>query len=133
MMAELNEGAIKLLTEGKNRATIVTLMPDGSPQASVVWIDSDGENVVFNTAEGRLKTNNMRRDPRVASVVTHADNAFQQLTVRGRVVEITTEGADDHIDTLAKKYLGLDSYPNRTPGEQRLIVKIAPERVGGMG
>ncbi|MCH7744651.1 MAG: PPOX class F420-dependent oxidoreductase [Chloroflexi bacterium] len=132
-MAKLNEGAIKLLTEGKNIATIVTLMPDGSPQASVVWIDSDGENVVFNTAEGRLKTNNMRRDPRVAIVVTHADNAFQQLTVRGRVVEITTEGADDHIDTLAKKYLGLDSYPNRTPGEQRLIIRIAPERVGGMG
>ena len=132
-MAKLNEGAIKLLTEGKNIATIVTLIPDGSPQASVVWIDSDGENVVFNTAEGRLKTNNMRRDPRVAIVVTHADNAFQQLTVRGRVVEITTEGADDHIDTLAKKYLGLDSYPNRTPGEQRLIIRIAPERVGGMG
>ena len=132
-MAKLNESAIKLLTEGKNVATIVTLMPDGSPQASVVWIDYDGEHVIFNTAEGRLNTNNLRRDPRVAVVVTHAHNAFQQLTVRGRVVEITTEGADDHIDRLSKKYLGLDSYPNRSPDEQRLIVKIAPDRVGGMG
>ncbi len=132
-MAELNESALKLLREGKNIATIVTLMPDGSPQASVVWIDYDGKNVVFNTAEGRVKTNNMRRDPRVAIVVTHADNMFEQLTVRGRVVEITTEGADDHIDGLAKKYLGLDSYPNRIPGEQRVIVKVAPERIGGMG
>ena len=132
-MAKLNESAVKLLTEGKNVATIVTLMPDGSPQASVVWIDYDGEHVIFNTAEGRLKTNNFLRDPPVAVVVTPTDNAFHALPSRGRCRDVHTAGADDHIDRLSKKYLGLDSYPNRSPDEQRLIVKIAPERVGGMG
>lgn len=125
-MSKLSADAIRLLREGKNMATIATIMPDGSPQATVVWIDTDGENVIFNTAEGRVKTNNLRRDPRVAVSVLNADNPYEQITIRGRVTDITTEGADDHINALAKKYLGLDEYPNRTQGEQRIIVTITP-------
>ena len=122
----------KQLAEAKNFATVATLMPDGSPQASVVWLDTDGELLIFNTAEGRIKSRNMRRDPRVAIAVHNAEQPYQQAMIRGRVVEITADGADDHIDKLAKKYLGLDKYPYRQPGEQRLIVKIAAEKVGLM-
>ncbi len=129
-MAELTDLARKLLGEGKNFGTVATLMKDGSPQNTVIWVDTDGTNVVFNTAEGRLKTNNMRRDDRVAVSVFNAENPYEQVYIRGRVVEITPEGADAHIDAMAKKYLGADSYPFRQPGETRLIVKVAPERVG---
>ena len=122
----------KQLAEAKNFATVATLMADGSPQASVVWLDTDGELLIFNTAEGRIKSRNMRRDPRVAIAVHNAEQPYQQAMIRGRVVEITADGADDHIDKLAKKYLGLDKYPYRQPGEQRLIVKIAAEKVGLM-
>ena len=122
----------KKLAEGKNFATVATLMADGSPQASVVWLDTDGELLIFNTAEGRIKPRNMRRDPRVAIAVHNAEQPYQQAMIRGSVVEITAEGADAHIDKLAKKYLGLDEYPYRQPGEQRLIIKIAPDKVGLM-
>ena len=122
----------KKLAEGKNFATVATLMADGSPQASVVWLDTDGEFLIFNTAEGRIKPKNMRRDPRVALTVHNAEQPYQQAMIRGRVVEITGEGADEHINKLAKKYMGVDEYPYRQPGEQRLIVKIAPDKVGVM-
>lgn len=131
-MAELTEEARKLLGEGKNFATIATLMSDGSPQATVVWIDTDGKHVIFNTADGRVKTDNLRKDPRIAVAVTNAENPYNQITIRGRVVEMTHEGAEAHIDGLAKKYLGVDSYPGRKEGEQRVIVKIAPDSVGRM-
>jgi len=128
-MAELTELAIRL-PRGKNLATIATLMKDGSPQASVVWIDTDGNHVIFNTADGRIKTNNLRRDGRVAVAVVNAENPYEQALIRGRVVEMTHEGADAHIDAMAKKYLDTDSYPARNPAEVRVIVKIAPDRVG---
>lgn len=125
-MSKLSADALRLLGEGKNLATVATIMPDGSPQATVVWIDTDGEHVIFNTAEGRVKTNNLRRDPRAAVAIVNADNPYEQVTIRGRVVEFTHEGANAHIDALAKKYLGLDEYPHRNPNERRVIVKIAP-------
>ena len=132
-MAKLPELALKLLTEGRNFGTVATLMRDGSPHATVVWVDSDGEHVIFNTAEGRNKTKNLRRDPRVAVAVVNSENPYQQLTVRGHVVHMTHEGADDHIDMLAKKYLGVDRYPYRSAGEKRVIVKIVPDHVGMSG
>ena len=132
-MAKLPELALKLLTEGRNFGTVATLMSDGSPHATVVWVDSDGEHVIFNTAEGRTKTKNLRRDPRVAVAVANSENPYQQLTVRGHVVQMTHEGADNHIDLLAKKYLGVDKYPYRSAGEKRVIVKIAPDHVGTSG
>jgi PPOX class probable F420-dependent enzyme len=106
-----------------------TLMPDGSAHASPVWVDVEGDSIVINSAEGRVKDKNMRRDPRVAVSVVHPDNPYQHLTVRGRVAEITKEGADDHIDRMAKKYLGKDTYPFRKPGEVRVIYRIEPQTV----
>jgi len=122
----------KQLLAGKNFATVATLMPSGAPQASVVWIDVEGDTIVFNTAEGRVKPNNMRRDARVAIAVHNAENPYQQAMIQGHVAEMTNEGADAHIDAMANKYMGVDSYPFRQEGEVRLIVKIAADKVALM-
>ena len=131
-MATLPEPVRKLIEE-PNVGHLATLMPDGSPQSTAVWVDTDGEYVLVNTAQGRQKPRNLGRDPRVAISVVDRTNPYRQATIRGRVVETTHEGADAHIDRLAKKYLGQDTYPFRQPGEQRLLLKIAPTRVGSMG
>ena len=116
--------------EGKNFAHLVTLMPDGSPQASPVWVDLHGDTILVNSAEGRVKTNNVRRDPRVALSIIDADEPYGGVVMaRGVVKNVTTEGADDHIDKLAKKYLGKDEYPWKSPDEQRVIFEIVPEQV----
>jgi PPOX class probable F420-dependent enzyme len=114
-------------------ASLGTLMPDGSPQVTPVWCDFDGEHVIVNSAKGRQKDKNIRRDPRVALAVIDPDNPYRYLEIRGRVAEITEQGADAHIDKMAKKYLGADKYPYRQPGEQRVMYKIQPERVSTMG
>ena len=128
---ELPELAKNLLA-GKNFATIATLMPSGAPQASVIWIHVEGDTIVFNTAEGRIKPNNMRRDARVAIAVHNMENPYQQAMIQGRVTDMVHDGADDHIDAMAKKYMGVDSYPFRQEGEQRVIVKVAADKVGLM-
>jgi PPOX class probable F420-dependent enzyme len=125
---QISPGVRKLL-EGKNFANIATVMPDGSPQVTPVWVDFDGTHILVNTADGRQKPRNLRRDPRVAVSVYNQENPYSYVQVRGRVVDITVNGADAHIDKMAKKYMGQDTYPFRTPTEQRLILKIAPERV----
>lgn len=127
-MASIPESAKRLL-EGKTFAHIATLMPDGSPQVTPVWIDHEGDTIVFNTVEGRLKHKNLKRDGRVAISVVDNENPYAALIIRGKVTEMTTEGADDHIDALAKRYLGADKYPFARPGEVRVIVKIEPEKV----
>lgn len=119
----------KHLFENKDFAHVATLNGDGSPQVSAVWIGLDGDDVTFNTAEGRLKTNNLRRDARVAISIAGQENPYENLIIQGKVVEMTHDGADEDIDALAKRYLDADSYPFRQPGEQRLIVKIEPEKV----
>jgi PPOX class probable F420-dependent enzyme len=108
-------------------------MRDGRPQVSPVWCDFDGTCVRINSAKGRVKDRNMRRDPRVTLAIQDPDNPYRYLEVRGRVVNITEEGADAHIDSLAKKYLGVDKYPNRQPGEIRVIYTIQPEHAAVMG
>ncbi len=125
-MAKLTELARELLTTGKNFAVVTTLMRDGAPQASVVWVEADEDFIIFNTAEGRTKTRNMRRDPRIAIAIWDAQNPYRQSMIRGRVVSITKEGADECIDRLSQKYLG-KPYPFRRPGEERLTVKVAAE------
>jgi len=130
-MIELPDLAKRLL-DGKNFATVATLMGDGRPQATVVWIHTEGSHIVFNTAEGRVKPRNMRRDARVAIAVFDMENPYQQAMIQGRVVAMEHEGAEEHIDAMAKKYMDLDSYPFRKEGEQRVIVKIAPEKVALM-
>jgi len=98
-----------------------------------VWVDFDGRHVRVNTARGRVKDRNLKKDPRVALSVQDPENPYRYVQVQGRVTEMIEQGADDHIDSLAKKYMGKDKYPGRKAGEVRVIVKIAPERVQGMG
>lgn len=120
------------ILDKKAFAHLATLMKDGSPQVSPVWVDQKDGYVVINSAEGRAKDRNVKRDARVALSVTDPDNPYRALMIRGRVVKIETAGADAHIDAMAKKYLGVDSYPYRQPGEKRVIYTVAPERVSAM-
>ena len=114
-------------------ASLATLMPDGSPQVTPVWVDLDGSQVIVNSAKGRQKDKNIRRDTRVALAVIDPENPYRYLEIRGPVVEITEQGADAHIDKMAKKYLGADKYPYRQPSEERVMYKIQPEHVNVMG
>ena len=114
-------------------ADLATILPDGSPQVTPVWFDTDGETIRVNTAKGRWKDRNMRRDARVALAIMDPANPYKHLQIRGRVERITEDGADAHIDRLAKKYLGADTYPFRQPGEVRVIYVVRPERVTTMG
>lgn len=132
MSATIPQEFRDLLTK-KAFAHLATIMPDGSPQVTPVWIDFDGGHVRINSAKGRIKDKNMRRNGRVALAIQDPDNPYRYLAVRGRVEEITETGADAHIDSLTKKYLGQDRYPHRQPGEVRVIYRIRPERVSTMG
>jgi PPOX class probable F420-dependent enzyme len=110
-------------------AHLATLNADGSPQVTPVWVDFDGTHVVVNTARGRVKAKNLEREPRVALSIADPENPYRYLGIQGRVVNMNENGGDAHIDKMAKKYLGKDTYPFRAPGEVRVIVKIAPEKV----
>jgi PPOX class probable F420-dependent enzyme len=133
-MATIPESHLDLFAfEKRAFGHLATLMPDGSPQVTPVWIDFDGTHVLVNSARGRQKDLNMRRDPRVAIEVSDPENPYRYVQIRGRVVEITEEGADEHIDRLAKKYRGLERYPYRAPGEVRVLYKILPQRVTVFG
>jgi PPOX class probable F420-dependent enzyme len=132
-MAEKIPDQFADLMSKKIFAGLATLMPNGAPQVTPVWIDYDGEHVIFNTAAGRQKDKNLQREPRVSLMLVDTDNPYRYLEIRGRVVERTVEGADDHINKMAKKYLGQDVYPFRAPGEVRVIYKIAPERFNSLG
>jgi PPOX class probable F420-dependent enzyme len=114
-------------------ASLGTLMPDGKPQVTPVWVDFDGQHVIFNSAKGRQKDCNVRRDPRVAMAIVDPDNPYRYMEIRGKVAEITEQGADEHIDKMAKKYLDVDKYPYRQPGEVRVMYKIRPEHTTTMG
>jgi PPOX class probable F420-dependent enzyme len=114
-------------------AYLGTIMPDGSPQVTPVWIDYDGKNILFNSAKGRVKDKNVRRDPRVTVSVSDPANPYSYFEVRGRVVSITEQGASEHIDKMAQKYLGQPKYPWASPTEQRLIYAIEPQHVSSMG
>ena len=108
-------------------AHVCTINADGSPQTSPVWLSREGAVTCLNSAEGRRKIANMRRDPRVAISIIDAANPYRYVELRGRVIEMTHKGADAHIDQLAKDYLGVDAYPYRSPGEQRVLIRIAVE------
>ena len=114
-------------------ASLATVMPNGHPQVTPVWVDYDGTHVLVNTAKGRVKDRNMKRDPRVSLAIIDPDNPYHYLEVRGRVIDITEQGADEHIDKMARKYLGQDKYPFRQPGEVRVLYKITPEKFSSMG
>ena len=132
MAASIPE-AYKDLFQKKAFANLATLMADGRPQVTPVWCDFDGSHIRINSAKGRVKDKNMRRNKKVALSIVDPDNAYRHLAVQGEVVEITEQGADAHINGLAKKYLGKDQYPYRQPGEVRVTYKIRPDRVTQMG
>ncbi len=114
-------------------AHLSTLMKDGSPQSTPVWVEYDGRNILFNSALGRVKDKNVRRDPRVALSIMDPANPYRYLEIRGRVVEITQQGSNEQIDRLSQKYLGKPKYPFAQPGEVRVTYKIAPEKVSSLG
>jgi PPOX class probable F420-dependent enzyme len=128
-MSERVEGRGEELLKDKNFCNVATLSSDGSVHAVPVWVDVKDGQPLLNTAEGRAWPRNLERDPRVTLTVQNMQNPYEYLEVRGRMAERTHEGADEHIDQLAKKYMGVEEYPLRQPGEQRVIIRIAPERV----
>lgn len=121
------------LFDKKAFGSLGTLMPDGSPQVTPVWVDREGDTVLVNTARGRQKDKNIQHDPRVSITLIDPENPYRYLEIRGRVVATTEKGAKDHIDKMAKKYLGVDKYPYAQPGEVRMLLRIQPERVSSMG
>lgn len=129
MAAKLNEEQIALLRKPLI-AHVATVMPDGRPQSTPVWIDTDGQAVIFNTAKGRVKHRNIERNPAVAISLVDDQNPYHMVEIRGDA-ELVDEGADDHINAMAKKYLNEDKYPFRQPGEERVIVRVRPRAVTG--
>lgn len=126
----LTEPVIKIIKD-KNFAFLGTIMKDGRPQVSPIWIDIDDNNniILFNTAQGRIKHKNISRDPRVSLSLVDKNNPYSMVTIQGTIIEQTTIGADEHIDKLAKKYLNIDRYPSHSPSMTRVICKIKPEKM----
>jgi len=129
---ELSQDLLDLLRR-PSTCYIATTMPDGSPQLTQTWVDTDGERVLINSVQGFLKVRNIERDPRVAVAVSDPDNPARYFQVRGRVVDVTAEGGAEHIEKLAQRYLGTP-YPWYGGRDQvRVIIAIAPEKISGMG
>lgn len=127
------DSATRKFFEDKNIAFVATLMKDGSPQITPVWIDIEGDSILVNTAMGRVKQKNIEKDPRIAISIVDRNNPYHMVSVRGEVTEeITGQVAEDHIDKMAKKYLDKDKYPLRTEGEQRILLKVTPKKVAVM-
>ncbi|GCE50186.1 PPOX class probable F420-dependent enzyme [Thermosporothrix hazakensis] len=108
---------------------LATVMPDGRPQATPVWVDYDGTYILINTTEQRQKAKNMRARPRVALELVDPDDDYRWLAIRGRVVEATTEGAVEQLERLVERYRGTSHFPHTEPGEVRVLFKIVPEHV----
>jgi PPOX class probable F420-dependent enzyme len=132
-MAAIPDGFMDLMTEKKALANVATVMSDGSPQVTPVWFDYTDGKVRVNTAKGRVKARTMTQGAKVAMAIVDPDNPYRYIQVRGIVSKVTEEGADAHIDSLAKKYLGKDKYPFAQPGEVRLLFEIEPQATQTMG
>src|ERR1700751_1442494 len=130
-MASIQDYA-DLLQDKKAFAHLATNMPDGAPQSTPVWVDYRNGHVLVKTATGRVKARNMEKGSPVALSISDPDNPYRYVQVRGVVSKVYDEGADAHIDFLARKYLGQDKYPWRRPGEERVIYEIKPDKVQGM-
>jgi PPOX class probable F420-dependent enzyme len=124
--------SVKKILQDKAYGHVVTLGAGAKPQVTMVWVDVDGDEVVFNTAEGRLKPKNLRRDPRITISVQDRNDPQSYMVVHGKA-SVTEAGADEHIDKLAKRFLGAEKYPFRRPGEKRLVVRVKVDRIGGYG
>jgi PPOX class probable F420-dependent enzyme len=132
-MGKIPNEFLDLLTQKKAFANLATVMPDGSPQVTPVWVDYKDGKVLINTARGRIKDRNMSADPRVALSISDPDNPYRHIQIRGRVTNIVEKGAAEHIDKMAKKYLGKDKYPYNQPGDVRVIFEIEPLSCSTMG
>jgi len=132
-MAVIPEKYLDLLGTKKAFANLATVMPDGSPQVTPVWFDYTGNRIRVNTARGRVKERNMKEGSKVALAIMDPENPYRYIQIRGKVARVTEQGADPHIDSLAKKYMGLDKYPFRTPKEVRVIYEIEPLSSSTMG
>ena len=132
-MAAIPDKYLDLLRQKKAFANLATVMPDGSPQVTPVWFDYERGVIRVNTAKGRVKARNMKEGSAVALAIMDPDNPYRHIQVRGRVKRLTEEGANKHIDSLAKKYLGQDKYPYAQPGEVRVIYEIEPMSASVMG
>ena len=118
------------LFERESFASFATVMPDGTPQVTPVWIDYDGEHVLVNTAEGRQKERNVRSNPRVGLVVLDPEDPYRYVSIRGEVIEVTQDGAVEHIHELTRRYMNLERYPNLEEEDgPRVLLRIRPERV----
>ena len=132
-MASIPDKFLDLVQQKKAFANLATVMADGSPQVTPVWFDYTNGAIRVNTAKGRVKSRTLRAGAPVALAIMDPDNAYRYLQIRGRVRGSSEQGADAHIDSLAKKYLGKDIYPFRQPGEVRVMYVIQPVSVSGMG
>jgi PPOX class probable F420-dependent enzyme len=132
-MAVIPDKYLDLLKDKKAFAHLATVMPDGSPQVTPVWVDYKDGMVRVNTAKGRVKHRNMQQGSKVALSVLDPENPYRHVQVRGEIARVTEQGADAHIDSLAKKYLDKDKYPFRQPGEQRIMYEIKPLAASVMG
>jgi len=132
-MAAIEGRARELLEDGKNFVKLTTLDDEGAPYSVVIWGDVENGQVAVNSAEGRKWPQYVRNNPVVEVVVPNWENPYEYVRVRGRIVEDTHEGADEHIDSLTKKYMGKDEYPFRKEGEQRIKFLIGPEKVTVQG
>lgn len=127
---KLTDPRIREFFEGKNFAFMSSLMKDGSPHVTPTWVDIEDNNILINTALGRIKQTNISRDPRIALSIIDQDNQYEMVTIRGKVTEqITGDVAEKHIDKLARKYINQDKYPRRSKNEHRVILKIKPEKI----
>jgi PPOX class probable F420-dependent enzyme len=132
-MAQLTEKARQRLSD-PNLGFLATIMKDGSPQVSPIWVDVDGDHVVFNTAKGRVKEQNLRRDPRDSISIDDKDDPKTKVDILGPDVDmVEVDEADAHLDKLAQKYLGKEKYPGHKEDEKRVIVKIEPETISERG
>jgi PPOX class probable F420-dependent enzyme len=132
-MVAIPANYLDLVTQKKAFANLATIMRDGSPQVTPVWIDHEGGMIRVNTAKGRVKARTLRPGARVALSIMDPDNPYRYVQIRGRIASAREDGADAHIDALAKKYLGKDKYPFRRAGEVRIMYAIEPLAVSGMG
>jgi PPOX class probable F420-dependent enzyme len=128
-MSTTIDGPAEQLLKAKNFCNVATFRADGTIHGTPVWVDVQDGLPTLNSAEGRAWPRNLERDPRLTLTVQNMQNPYEYVEIRGRVVERTHDGADEHIDALAKKYLDLDSYPQRRPGEQRVIIRVEPDHV----
>jgi PPOX class probable F420-dependent enzyme len=128
-MAEAIEGRVAELLDDKNFAQVATTREDGSPHVTPVWVDHDGEHILLNTAEGRDWPTNALRSSKIAINVLNHENPYEYVYIQGTIAEDTTDGADEHIDKLAKKYMDVDEYPFRSDSETRMILKVAPDKI----